>query len=329
MNVSNRICVLCSFALVAGAATALLIGMSSRPTSRVRSTPLQWGIYQILWSSEYGAQITETISKLASPPDYVMFYRDLRRPFPLRAIECIRERGATPVVSLELWDWHGQKPELDSILDGQYDTQFRAWATEARRHGHRVLWRFGFEFNGNWFTWSGAPKKFVAAWRRVHGIFAEAGAKNVEWIWSPNVVSCPDVPDNDMHVYYPGDAFVDWIGVDGYNFGDHHDQWHRWTSFEAVFKGVLDDFTRRYPNKPVMIAEFASAEGEPAARAAWIREAYDYLQYRPEVRAAIWFNFDKRREGEQNWRIDASPESLAAFNETFATPREPPRRLTP
>lgn len=303
--------------------------MSSRPKARVRSTPLEWGLYQILWSNEYCAQITETVSKLASPPNYVMFYRDLRRPFPLRPIQCIEQRGATAIVSIELWDWHDQKPELDNILDGSYDARFRAWATDAKKHGKRVLWRFGFEFNGDWFPWSGDPKKFVAAWRRVRGIFAEAGADNVEWIWSPNVVSCPNTPDNDMHRYYPGDAHVEWIGVDGYNFGDHHDQWHRWESFEAVFTGVLDDLTRRYPNKPLMIAEFACADGKPATRAAWIREAYDYLQHRPEVRAAIWFNFDKRPEGEQNWRIDTSPESRTAFNETFATPKEPRARSTP
>ena len=44
-----------------------------------------------------------------------------------------------------------------------------------------------------------------------------------------------------MHRYYPGDAYVEWIGVDGYNFGDDHDQWHKWSSFEAVFAGVLDE----------------------------------------------------------------------------------------
>lgn len=182
--------------------------------------------------------------------------------------------------------------------------------------------RFGFEFNGDWFTWSGDPEAYVSAWRRAHDIFKGVGAGNVEWIWAPNILSNPDTPRNDMHRYYLGDAYVDWIGVDGYNFGEHHDQWHQWQSFDDVFSDVLADFAKRYPTKPVMISEFGCAPGEKAQRAEWIRDAYRSLQQRPRVAAVIWFNFDKRREGEPNWRIDLTPESLRAFNETFAAPRK-------
>ncbi|MDX1531405.1 MAG: glycosyl hydrolase, partial [Rhodothermales bacterium] len=76
-------------------------------------------------------------------------------------------------------------------------------------------------------------------------------AANVAWVWSPNVVSVPDTPDNDMHRYYPGDAYVDWVGLDGYNFGDHHDEWHRWQSFAEVFEAPLAELESRFPRKPV------------------------------------------------------------------------------
>lgn len=299
---------------------ATLVGMAPPLQATVRHTRLEWGLYQILWSRKYCDQITETLSRLASHPDYIMFYRDLQRPYPRQPIQCILDRGATPIISLELYHWHHQQAELDHINTGQYDKDFRAWAQAAKKHGVRVLWRFGFEFNGNWFPWSHAPEAYVRAWRRIHGIFQEAGATNVEWVWAPNLVSCPDTPENNMHLYYPGDEYVDWIGIDGYNFGDHHDQWHQWESFETLFGGVLNDLTKHYPKKPLMIAEFASASGKPAQRATWIREAYQYLQARPDVRAVVWFNLNKQREGEQNWRIDSSPESLAAFNDTFASP---------
>lgn len=303
------------------AALGALVGVSAQRVESARRTPLEWGIYQILWSNEYCAHVQETVSRLASRPDYVMFYRDLMRPYPKQVIQCLADQGATPIVSLELWHWRTQQPELADINAGKYDEHFRSWALAAKEHGRRVLWRFGFEFNGNWFTWSLDPDAYVTAWRRVRGIFAEVGATHVEWVWAPNLVSCPDTPENNMHLYYPGDEHVDWVGVDGYNFGDHHDEWHRWQSFESLFTDVLDDLARRYPGKRLMIAEFAAADNEPGLRATWIREAYAFLQKRPEVRAAIWFNYDKRREGEPNWRIDTSPESLRAFNATFAAPR--------
>ncbi len=288
-----------------------------------RDDKLEWGLYQILWSRAFGDELDAELARFVSKPNYVMFFRDLDRTFPQFAIDCIAKHGATTIVSLELWKWHGNHgvSYLPQINSGKFDEFLRRWARDARADGRRVLLRFGFEFNGNWFTWGGDPERFVRSWRRAHDIFREVGADKVEWVWAPNVTSVPDTADNGMHRYYPGDAYVDWIGVDGYNFGDDHDEWHRWQSFEDVFDGVLADFQKRYPGKPVMIAEFGCPPGRPAHRAAWIREAHLSLLRRPQVRAAVWFNYDKRREHEPNWRIDATPESLRAFNETFAAPR--------
>ena len=289
----------------------------------VRHMPLQWGLYQILWSRAFCDQLETELGKFASKPDYVMFYRDLGRPFSKFPIDCIAKHGATTMVSLELWLWHGGRDAsyLSAISRGEYDDFFRQWARDAKTAGRRVLLRFGFEFNGDWFTWSGNPEAYVAAWRHVHGLFGEAGAGNVEWVWAPNVTSSPDVPTNSMHRYYPGDAYVDWIGVDGYNFGNRHDEWHRWKTFDEIFDPVLDDFENRYAEKPVIITEFGCAPGKPDRRAQWIRAAHENLSRRPQVKAAIWFNYDKRREHEPNWRIDATPDSLDAFNNTFAAPR--------
>ena len=63
---------------------------------------LEWGLYQILWSREYGRHISAEIDKFASKPDYLMFYRDLDRRFPKTAIDAIAKNGATTIVSLEL-----------------------------------------------------------------------------------------------------------------------------------------------------------------------------------------------------------------------------------
>lgn len=287
-----------------------------------RNKPLEWGAYQIYWSHEYGKMLAREFRQFASKPYYVMFYRDLGRSFPSRAIEGIQAYGATPIVSLELWSWHaGRKGSyLPTITAGKLDNAFRAWAQSAKEYGDRVLLRFGFEFNGDWFSWSGDAPAYVSAWRHVHAIFREVGADNVEWVWAPNVVSCPDVPSNEMHGYYPGDDFVDWIGVDGYNFGEHHDKWHHWQSFDDIFGKVLHDFEKKYPKKPVIITEFGCAPGEGDQRATWIRLAHRSLAQHRQVRAAIWFHYDKRRENEPNWRIDVTPDSLRAFNETFAMP---------
>lgn len=316
-----------SFALglvaVFGLATQFAAAPPQDGAPAVRRERLKWGVYQIHWSPRrYEQMLRASLAPLASTPDYVMFYRDLGRPYPRGPIDVIRKLGATPMISLELWRWHDPRhPALPDIIAGKYDAFLRQWAQDATADGGPVLLRFGFEFNGDWFGWSHEPELYVAAWRRAHAIFDEVGATNVQWVWSPNVVSVPDTRANAIERYYPGDNYVDWLSLDGYNFGDEHDRWHRWTSFAEVFRRPLRAFERLHPNKPILISEFGSAPGAPGQRGEWVRAAHAFLMGCPQVKGVIWFNYDKRREGEPNWKIDADEATLRAFNETFAAPQ--------
>ncbi|MFQ5489408.1 MAG: glycoside hydrolase family 26 protein [Phycisphaerae bacterium] len=293
----------------------------STPASRKTNHP-QWGLYQIYWGPRiFESILRREVATFATPPDYVMFYRDLGRPFPAEGIAPIRAVGATPIISLELWHWHDHRRKcLPAIVAGDYDRQLERWASQAKQDGQRVLLRFGFEANGDWFSWGGDPTTYVQAWRRAHDIFTRAGADNVEWVWSPNAVSIPRTPANSLHHYYPGGAYVDWVALDGYNWGPDHDQWHHWESFDEVFGPALKLFAERYPEKPIMIAETGCVIGPEGAKAAWIRDAYRAVADHPKIKALIWFNYDKRGEGEPDWRINTSTDTLEAFNKTFAAP---------
>ena len=90
-------------------AALVAFGRCSQTPPTARKPPLRWGIYQIYWSRDYADRLARELSLFASKPDYVMFYRDLSRPFPKVPIDCIAKHGATTIVSLELWLWHGQK----------------------------------------------------------------------------------------------------------------------------------------------------------------------------------------------------------------------------
>ena len=61
------------------------------------------------------------------------------------------------------------------------------------------------------------PGEYVAAWRHVHDIFTSVGANDVTWVWCPNVD--PDHKMQSLGSLYPGDAYVDWTCLDGYNWG--------------------------------------------------------------------------------------------------------------
>ena len=107
------------------------------------------------------------------------------------------------------------------IVAGDFDGYIRSWAKAAADWGKPLMLRFAQEMNGNWYPWGAgvngnAPGEYAKAYRHVHKIFTSVGATNVIWIWSPNVLYPGGA---SLSSVYPGNAYVNWIGVDGYNFG--------------------------------------------------------------------------------------------------------------
>lgn len=142
----------------------------------------------------------------------------------------------------------------------------------------------------------------------MHDRFTAAGADNVRWVWAPNVADGPYPP---METFYPGDGYVDWVGLDGYNWGGT-----QWRTFAQTFGPSYNTLTA-LTGKPIIITEFASAENG-GNKAAWVKDA---LQTQvpatfPRVRAVMWFNFNKERD----WRVDSSVASLDAVREALRTP---------
>ncbi|MEV0841734.1 glycosyl hydrolase [Actinocatenispora sera] len=199
------------------------------------------------------------------------------------------------------------------ILDGSQDTWIAEQADRLKRYGKPVLLRWGWEMNGDWFVWGGAangknPAGFVAAWRHLHAIFAKQGATNVQWVWGPNRNSNPDARWNDVRRYYPGDRYVDWIAVSGYSYGTKSPA----QLFDRVYNLGTD--------KPFMLAETGvRADGKFAAH--WVGQLRRWVARHPRTRAVIWFDTDTSQSTALSWRIDATPQLLAAVKAMGADPR--------
>lgn len=210
------------------------------------------------------------------------------------------------------------------IASGMFDSTIIARAKAVKAFGHPLFIRFGHEMNGNWYPWSGSDNgnnaaSYVAAWRHVHDIFVQQGATNAVWVWCPNATDDPSAntdPWNHWTNYYPGDNYVDWVAVDGYNWGSTT-TFGTWQSFVSVFgngtSGVYADYAA---TKPFMIAETASAEsGAPAgtSKAQWITDMANSLQTTfPNVQALLWFD-SVGSSGVSEWPIDSSANSLNAY----------------
>jgi beta-mannanase len=241
--------------------------------------------------------------------------------FDAAAGDAVWSRGALPMVTWEPWRdgrLGPRQPEfaLRRFLDGSFDPLLRQFAESVRDWGRPVLLRFAPEMNGDWNSWSpgvngNSAWEFVAVWKHVHDLFESVGARNVEWVWSPNVAFPHSTP---LRLLYPGDAYVDWVGVDGYNWGRTRPGMH-WQSFTSVFGPTIRSITQ-ITKKPIVLTEVGSSE-VGGKKAVWIRDFLSELQRNPSIVGFVWFQYDKGTD----WRIDSSSASRAAFAAGLAQPR--------
>ncbi len=218
--------------------------------------------------------------------------------------------GRIPLVNWEPDTGNGAV-DFDAIVRGDFDALIDARARASKDLGHKFFLDFAAEMNGD-EGWGGHdPSRYIAAWRRIHDRFVAAGANNVVWVWAANVTDVPGGPET--MAYYPGDAYVDWTGVDGYNWGTS-DPDFEWQSFKAVFADIYPKLAAR--GKPIFIGEMAADE-VGGSKAEWIGAivatlANDY----PLIKAFVWFDIEKER----HWQIDSSPAAQAAYRQMANDP---------
>ncbi|MDF9715083.1 hypothetical protein INN71_13230 [Nocardioides sp. ChNu-153] len=247
-------------------------------------------------------------------PELVMWYAawSTGGAFPLAQVQEVSAAGAVPEITWEPWDpalgTAQTRFSMASIASGRHDVYVKAWARAAAAWGGAVRLRFAHESNGPWYPWSvgvagTTSRGYVAAWRRVVTIFRNAGARNVRFVWCPNV---PFAGTPALASIYPGDAYVDAVGLDGYNWGTSQD-WSTWGSFTDVFGAGVAEL-RTLTTKPLVIGEVGCAE-DGGDKAAWITDMFAVLAAHPEISGFTWFNVAK----EADWRVESTQASLDAF----------------
>ncbi|GAA4937465.1 glycoside hydrolase family 26 protein [Actinoplanes utahensis] len=210
-----------------------------------------------------------------------------------------------PEDSIPMVSWRG--PKYRKILDGGSDELIARAARRLKAWNRPVFLRWGWEMNGFWYDWGGSrndrkPDGYVTCFRRLRRIFDAEGADNISWVWSPNWNNQPNEPWNRLVDYYPGDEYVDWVGVSGYNVGK-----------ERVAR-LFDPIYGRYASrKPLMISEVGSKDHGGSTKADWIGEFHAYVEQRPAIGAVVWFDTDTHPHYPEKWRFDTSKESTAAF----------------
>jgi len=200
---------------------------------------------------------------------------------------------------------------------GTYDAYLNTWSSRLKTwvsgpdgvygtsDDRRAYIRLGHEMNGNWYPWSAAvggnsPNDYINMWRHVRTIFNGKGldATRVQWVWNVNTT---DVGGFTAEQYYPGDAYVDWVGIDGYNWGASQ-TWSTWQTPAQVFDNMLARL-RALTTKPLLIGETASTTSTTSgvslpAKSQWITDLASYVVTN-NIKLLAWFNTDK----ETDWAV--------------------------
>jgi beta-mannanase len=210
--------------------------------------------------------------------------------------------------------------DLESIIDGSHDTFITQWAREAKATGHTIYLRLMHEMNADWYPWgygvdNQTPTQYVAAFRHIVDIFHQVGATNVQFVWcvASQATVKPGAPP--IASFFPGDAYVSWVAMDGYNHSPNHPK-----TFSEIFASDYATLTQ-ISSRPIMIAELGTVEivGSSDAKAQWITDTFltEIPQNFPRVMAVLYF--DLRGHG-YSYPLASDPASLAAYRKVVNDP---------
>ena len=220
--------------------------------------------------------------------------------FPMRMIETIDRLGSVPMITWEPWvtDFdprlrpnlpavqQREYASLNAVAKGDYDFYIVPWAKAAAAFKKPIFLRFAHEMNDPYrYPWGpqngNRPEDFIGAWRHVHEVFEKMGATNVLWVWSPHI-SMPW-----FEYYYPGEGYVDWVGLGILNYGNVA-SWSRWWTFHQILEKSYATLLKF--GKPMMVCELGTLK-EGGEMLEWYRQAFYHLEHTyGGIKSLVFFN---------------------------------------
>jgi len=301
----RRVMIAAMAATVLAAAAGCLTPLTSQQPLTpvpVPASPMV-GVYEpgvpASWSN-----ITEFTTATGVKPRIVVYYSPWNDPFSTSFAQTAWDHDAYVLAQLQ-----PNGVTLASIAAGRSDGYLRSYADAVVAFGHPVILSFGHEMNGTWYSWGdghASPATFVAAWRHIVRVFRDEGAANVTWLWTVNSVKGAS---SSLRQWWPGAAWVNWTGVDGYYF-------RATDTFDSVFGATIADI-RAISSAPLLIAETAvgtttDRESQIAALFAGVRAA--------GLAGVVWFDATQHAGiYHQDWRLEGDPSARAAFTAAVAT----------
>ena len=288
----------------------------------INSDKLTWGIFDN-YAPDFFEHYRKTEELLNFNFDFLVKYQNLPEDSNLEAIKESLEKAYEENRYVELTLQTSRLNEEDGnmvydILDGKYHDFFEEYSEMLKSFGKPVMFRLNNEMNGDWCVYSSYHTSkdtdiYKELYRYVFKTFEANGVDNVLWIWNPHDISFPNFKWNHALNYYPGDNFVDIVGMTGYNTGNYYPG-EVWRGFQEIYDPLYLEYDGIF-NKPFMITEFGS-NSFGGSKEKWVQEMFENISKYERIKAAIWWNgcdYDSQGRAARIYRLDESPYLINIF----------------
>ncbi|MDW5562387.1 MAG: glycosyl hydrolase [Methanomassiliicoccus sp.] len=242
----------------------------------------------------------------------------------LDSYEPLLEQGKIKAIGINIWpsvraDSAHDNYTVKKIASGDQDDFIIEQAMKVKDFGYPVFIRFGAEFNiyqgqtyvgqpqSGTFIFGENPSNFIDAWRHYVTVFREQNVTNAIFVWSPNFA---DFGSHHYSEYYPGDEYVDWVGIDLYQYEPRSDP-------ASMIRGVYNDYSSR---KPIAIAEWGAnwinQNYSDADRAIFVDKFFRAVNSMPQIKLVNYWYY-------QDFKFDPAgqPSTTATYAQRISDPR--------
>ncbi len=204
-----------------------------------------------------------------------------------------------PLTDGDSWDVKTEGAVSSILPAGKNHEKFLGWLQHAAvffnslktEEGIKIpiVFRPWHEHTGSWFWWGKdlcSPEEYKQLWRLTVEFMQEKGANNLLYAYSPDIQG----PGQIYMERYPGDEYVDILGLDGY----HRDNEAGIESFQNSLNAILSFMTNegKKRNKPIALTE-TGLEAIPIANW-WTGVLLPIVDKYPISYVMVWRNARER-----------------------------------
>jgi Glycosyl hydrolase family 26 len=326
-----------SWLVVAASIATVCMTVTSSPASRAAIAQPPADPQEILWGARVGTQngqsdlgaLSDMETAVGRQFDVVRIFTSWERPWPDSYANRLAANDQIPLLSVKPKRDNGAVIRWANIAAAAPNSSLYNdivdWADNVKAFPGPVYFTFHHEAEASANLPYGTDAEFIQAWRKVVEVFRAEGVTNATYLWIATDFSFATKPTERRYAakWYPGDAWVDAIGADAYNWVDCRQRNEGWRSLQQIIE-PLRQFGLAHPTKELWLPEFATVEdpNDLDRKADWLRDATALFQQPgwEQFSGVAYFHYLVSSFPNCEWWINSSIESVDAFAAMGADP---------